>query len=81
MGKRNEKTYTPEEAIKKTARRFGVSEAEVRREIQRSIHMAYFCPDPQARAKMCAIPCAGDMPTPEEFIAYMMKAMAGKASQ
>ena len=57
--------------IEKVARHNGVSEDEVRREIQTAIDLAMANPDPGVREYWAKIPRKGDKPTPEEAILYI----------
>lgn len=75
MTKNKKNPYTPEELILKTARKFGVPAELVRREIESGIRMGLFSRDPKEREKMNAVPREGEMPTPEELIAYLIKEM------
>ena len=59
-----------EEAIRKTAEKEGVSVEYVRNEITIAIKSSMQSPDPTIQAQWQAIPCVGEIPTPEEFIAY-----------
>lgn len=77
MGILRKTPKTPEELIRKTARKFGVSEQTVREEIKSSIRMGFFSPDPKERAKMASVPCEGEMPTPEELITYLLRRTGG----
>lgn len=58
------------QAIREVAKRNGVSEREVRREIMFAIQAAAASTDPRSRAAFDAIPRKGVLPTPEEFIEY-----------
>ena len=71
--KRRKNPTTPEQAIKETARHFGVSEEEVRGELERSIRMAFLSGSAEERARLGAIPSAGEMLTPEELVAYLLE--------
>ena len=57
-------------AIDKVAARQGVTAEEVRWQIEQSIHDALSHHDPQAQAFWERMPKAGDVPTPEELIAF-----------
>lgn len=59
-----------EKTISQIAKKHGVTEAEVRRDITELIveSMKNAQADPVARELWKCCPCAGDIPTPEEFI-------------
>lgn len=52
----------------------GVSGEEVRREIEIAITAAFTNPDQSAEVKayLSKIPCKGDIPTPEEFMTFVI---------
>jgi hypothetical protein len=52
---------------KQIARKYGVSVAEVRRDMQAAINEAYENPN----AAALAVPKKGAIPTPEEFISHI----------
>lgn len=58
-------------AIARIARDKGMSEAEVRREMELAIAEGMKSTDPDVIAQWKVIPHKGDMPTPDELIAYM----------
>ena len=62
-------------AIKMTAKKYGISVKAMRKEMQAAINEAWqSCPDDGVtRAKQAKVPCSGDIPTPEELIAYIGK--------
>lgn len=51
--------------------------AEVRSEIERAIRLGMENPDPAVQAQWARMPKAGEVPTPDELIAYMV----GQAGQ
>lgn len=61
-------TEKAKRALKKLAKRKGVSEETVRREIEVAIAEAMKSTDPQAQAFWKSIPHNGERPTPEEVI-------------
>lgn len=73
MEKKISLSTTPEESIRDAARHFGVSEEDVYQEIERSIRMAYLTGSEEALAKLNAVPCEGDIPTPQELIAHLLQ--------
>lgn len=64
-------TAKAKKALKKLAKQKGVSEGAVRREIKIAIAEAMKSPEPQAKAFWKSIPHKGELPTPEEVIAYI----------
>ncbi len=62
-----------ENAIKKLAMRDGVSVEYVRTQIKISMINGLCSDDPKIKAYWQSIPCEGDVPTPEEFIAFSAK--------
>ena len=46
---------------------------EVRREMEAAIRAGFQNPDPTVHAHWARIPRKGDMPTPEELIAYVVR--------
>ncbi|NLW64668.1 MAG: sporulation initiation factor Spo0A [Clostridiales bacterium] len=57
---------------KNVAKSYGVSVAEVKRDMQAAIKQAYQKPDKSEaeRAMQKSLPCSGKIPTPEEFILF-----------
>jgi len=51
----------------------GVSVEEVWREMDLVVEAARNNPDPEAQAQFAKIPCKGDTPTTEEFMAYLAR--------
>ncbi len=64
-------TAKAKRALKKLAKQRGISESEVRHEIESAIAEAMKSPEPQAQAFWKSIPHAGEQPTPEEVITYI----------
>ena len=64
-------TAKAKKALKKLAKQKGISEKEVRREIEIAIEEAMKSPEPQEQAFWKSIPHKGEQPTPEEVIAYI----------
>ena len=59
-----------ENAIKKLAERDGVSVEYVRNQMKIAMINGLCSKDPVQKAYWKSIPCEGEIPTPEEFIAY-----------
>lgn len=64
-------TAKAKRALKKLAKQKGISEKEVRREIEIAIAEAMKSPEPQAQVFWESIPHKGEQPTPEEVITYI----------
>lgn len=74
--KQNE--YTTQ-VLERVAEHNRTSVAQVRLEIDQAIAAGMGNPDEAIREKWAAIPCEGDVPTPEELIAYVAKEAAERA--
>ena len=62
-----------EKILKKVARANGVTVKEVKTEIQTAINEAWKNPpDDAAAAYQRKVPCMGEIPTPDEFIRFMV---------
>ena len=57
----------------------GVSVEQVWREMDLAVEAARNNPAPEARAQFAKIPCRGDTPTTEEFMAYVAKQVHNKS--
>jgi len=66
--------------LRTVAKKYGISLAQVRAEIQESIRIAYeqTPTDSITAAYQNRIPRQGNIPTPEEFIAYVAKQVKAK---
>ncbi len=62
-------------ALNEVARNHGITLDEVRKEIDDAIAEARSCPDPIVQAKWKEIPCAGEVPTAEEVMVYVLEKM------
>ncbi|NSJ49771.1 hypothetical protein G5B36_13835 [Enterocloster aldensis] len=58
-------------ALRNLAKQKGISEREVRREIEIAIEVGMKSPEPQAQSFWKTIPHKGEKPTPEEVITYI----------
>ena len=65
-------------SILKIANQKGVSEAEVRDGIMEAIRIGMTDPDPEVQAAWGRIPCAGEIPTPEELIAWSAREVVSR---
>lgn len=60
-----------ENALRKIAKREGKSVAEVRKEIQKAMLIGMCSQDPNVQAYWRRVPHEGEVPTPEEVIAFI----------
>lgn len=67
-------------ALREVARRQGISEQEVRREIEIAIAEGMKSKDPAVQAYWKAMPSKGEVPTPEEVIEYATKKINAETS-
>ena len=61
---------TAKSAIQQIAQREGVSEDDVRKQMEVAIRNGLASDNPQSKAYWQSIPCEGAIPTPEEFILF-----------
>ena len=66
-----------EEALQTVAIRNGTTVEEVQKEIKLAMLAGLCNADPAVQAKWKEIPCAGDVPTPEELITYVAEKVTG----
>ena len=59
--------------IEMLARKQNCSVQEIREQIAARIKVGLNDPDPASREQWEQIPCAGEIPTPEEFVGYVIK--------
>ena len=62
-----------ETLIERLARVQGVSVEEMRQQLTARIAAGLNDSDPERRAQWAKIPCAGDIPTPEEYLEYTVR--------
>lgn len=67
-----------EAILAQIARDHHTTPQQVYREMQAAIDAACESPDPEARARLRRIPCAGRRPTPEEFVLQITLALGGQ---
>ena len=60
-----------ENALRQIAMRDGKTVSEVRKEIQKAMLIGLCSQDPKVQAYWKRIPCEGEVPTPEEVIAFL----------
>lgn len=70
MKKRNR--ISAEQALQEVALRNRTTVEEVRKEIKLAMLAGLCNTDPAVQAKWRDIPCAGEVPTPEELITYIV---------
>lgn len=59
--------------IERIAAEHNTTVEEVRREIEAAILVGFNNPDPKVQAQWAKIPRRGDVPTPDELIAYVVR--------
>ena len=62
-----------ETLFERLARERGITVEEMRAIISARIEKGLHDPDPEKRAQWERIPCAGDVPTPEEWLRYSVE--------
>lgn len=70
-----------EKAIQKVAMHERKSVAEVKKEMQKAMFVGLCSQDPAVQAYWKKIPCAGDVPTPEEVIIFTMGKINAKKGE
>lgn len=64
-----------EEFFEKLARERDTTVEDIRAMISARIRAGINSDDPQIRKQWARIPCAGDVPTPEEWLRYVVEAL------
>ena len=64
-----------EHLFERLARERGISVEEMREIISARIRRGLDDPDPEKRAQWEAIPCEGEVPTPEEWLYYVVNTL------
>lgn len=67
------KKVNAEKAIQEIAMRERITVEEVRKEMKKAMLIGLCSQDPSVQEKWKRIPCKGEVPTPEELIAYMVE--------
>lgn len=62
-----------EHLFERLARERGITVDEMRAIISKRIERGWNDPDPEKRAQWRKIPCAGDFPTPDEWLKYAVE--------
>ena len=75
------KRISAEQALQTVAIRNGTTVEEVRKEIKLAMLAGLCNTDPAVQTKWKEIPCAGDVPTPEELITYVAEKVTGLYEQ
>ena len=75
------KRISAEQALQTVAIRNGTTVEEVRKEIKLAMLAGLCNTDPVVQARWKKIPCAGEVPTPEELIAYLTNTIISGNSQ
>lgn len=65
--------YNNDSFFKRMAKERGITEEELKEQIQQRIIAGLNSPDPVRRNQWEAIPHEGDIPTPEEFIHFVVE--------
>ena len=65
--------YNNDSFFKRMAEERGITEEELKEQIQQRIIAGLNSPDPVRRKQWEAIPHADDIPTPEEYIRYIVE--------
>ena len=67
--------------FERLARERGITVEEMRAIISARIERGLHDPDPEKRAKWERIPCAGEVPTPEELLSYVVKKLKAEGRE
>ena len=70
-------TKDAERALREVARQNNTTLEEVKKEIRLAMLTGLCNTDPAVQARWKDIPCAGEVPTPEELIAYVATMVSG----
>lgn len=70
-----------EQALQTVAIRDGTTVEEVRKEIKLAMLAGLCNTDPAVQTKWKEIPCAGEVPTPEELITYIVQRINSNKKQ
>lgn len=62
-----------ETLFERLARERNITVEEMRAQVAARIERGWNDPDPEKKAQWRKIPCAGDMPTPEEWLKYTVE--------
>ena len=62
-----------EHLFERLARERGITVEEMRKIISERIERGWNDPDPEKRAQWRKIPCAGEIPTPDEWLKYTIE--------
>lgn len=70
-----------ETLFERLARERGITVEEMRAIISARIEKGLHDPDPKKRAQWERIPCAGEVPTPEELLRYVVKKLKAEGRE
>ena len=70
-----------ETRFERLARERGITVEEMRAIISARIEKGLHDPDPEKRAQWERIPCAGEVPTPEELLRYVVKKLKAEGRE
>lgn len=70
-----------ETLFERLARERGITVEEMRAIISARIEKGLHDPDPEKRAQWERIPCAGDAPTPEELLRYVVEKLEAEGRE
>lgn len=70
-----------ETLFERLARERGITVEEMRAIISPRIEKGLHDPDPEKRAQWERIPCAGEVPTPEELLRYVVKKLKAEGRE
>ena len=62
-----------ESLLERLARKNSVTVDEMRKQLENRIKQGLTDPDPERRSQWERIPCSGTIPTPEEYLDYVVK--------
>lgn len=62
-----------ETLFERLARERNITVEEMREQIEARIERGWNDPDPEKRAQWGKIPCAGEIPTPDEWLKYVVE--------
>lgn len=70
--------YSKDNVFKRMAEERSITEEELKEQIQQRIIAGLNSPDPVRRKQWEVIPHEGDIPTPEEYIRYVVEKLINK---
>lgn len=70
-----------EHIFERLARERGITVEEMRAVISARIERGWNDPDPEKQAQWRKIPCAGEIPTPDEWLKYVVERLEGEGRE